>query len=97
VEKVQAIQVMSALSQPTRFEIFRLLAAAVPEGMASGEIAGAVGAPPNTISAHLAILERAGLVGHDRVGRLAIYRAETTPVLQLSAMLAGACEEGSSG
>lgn len=91
---MQAMQVMSALAQATRLEVFRLLVDVLPEGMASGDLAVATGTSPNTMSAHLAILTRAGLVTSAKVGRTVVYRAETATVEELSAFLAEACERG---
>lgn len=88
---MKAMQVMSALSQATRYDTFRRLVDALPDGMPSGEIAVAVGASPTSMSAHLAILERAGLVDRERSGRAIIYRALPEPVMALSALLARAC------
>lgn len=83
--------VMSALSQPIRLEVFRHLVAALPEGMASGDLAIATGSSPNTMSAHLAVLARAGIVVSKKVGRTVVYRAVREPVEKLSAFLATAC------
>ncbi len=93
---MKAMQVMSALSQPTRLAVFRHLVDAMPAGMASGELATATGSSPNTMSAHLAILSRAGVVSSDKVGRTVIYRAETSLVEQLSRYLERACGHGGS-
>jgi ArsR family transcriptional regulator, arsenate/arsenite/antimonite-responsive transcriptional repressor len=68
--------VFSALAQATRLETFRLLVAREPEGVAAGELARLVAAPQNTLSAHLAILARAGLVTGTRRSRTVIYRAD---------------------
>lgn len=88
---MKAMQVMSALSQATRLEVFQRLVEVLPEGMASGDLAAAVGSSPNTMSAHLAVLTRAGVVRSDKVGRTVIYRAVTEPVEELSGFLAQAC------
>ncbi len=71
-----ALAALSALGQPTRLDVFRLLMQREPEGLSAGAIAEAVGCPRNTLSAHLAILARAGLVRGRREGRSIIYRAE---------------------
>lgn len=84
---MKAMQIMSALSQPTRLAVFRQLVGALPEGMAAGDIATAVGSSPNTMSAHLAILSRAGLVASDKVGRSVVYRAIVGPVRDLASFL----------
>ncbi|HEX8554784.1 MAG TPA: metalloregulator ArsR/SmtB family transcription factor [Sphingomonas sp.] len=91
---MHALQVMSALAQVSRFEAFRALVEALPDGMASSDIAAAIGTTPNTMSAHLAILARAGLVTSEKIGRTVIYRAEARQVEELSEFLAHACERG---
>ena len=77
------MQVMSALSQPTRLEVFTRLVAALPDGMAAGDLATATKAAPSAMSAHLAILSRAGLVKSAKVGRSVVYRAATKPLNEL--------------
>lgn len=84
---MKAMQVMSALSQPTRLKTYQLLLAALPEGMASGEIAEATKTIPTGMSAHLAILSRAGLVKSKKVGRTVVYRAEHKPIEGLKEFL----------
>ena len=66
----------SALSQPTRLEVFRLLIQAGSDGMQAGEIATALGVKQNTMSANLAVLHRAGLVRNQREGRVIRYFAD---------------------
>ena len=72
----QIIETLSALAQTTRLETFRLLVSREPEGVPAGEIARLVNVPQNTMSAHLAVLARAGLVRGERRSRTIIYRAE---------------------
>ncbi|MFL0587187.1 helix-turn-helix transcriptional regulator [Sphingomonas sp. ABOLG] len=91
---MHALTIMSALAQASRFSAFVALVEALPGGMASSDIAAAIGTTPNTMSAHLAILERAGLVSSEKIGRSVIYRAETDPVEGLSDFLAHACQRG---
>src|SRR5262245_40023724 len=71
-----ALAALAALGQPTRIEIFRLLMRAEPDGLAAGTIAEQLGCPHNTLSSHLAILARSGLVRGTRDGRSIIYRAD---------------------
>ena len=87
------MQVMSALSQKTRLDVWRRLLAALPDGMGSGDIAAAVGAAPTTMSAHLAILSRAGLVFSTKEGRSVVYRAVKTPVEDLRSFLGRSMED----
>jgi ArsR family transcriptional regulator len=89
---MHALQVMSALSQPTRYAAFRTLVDALPQGMAAGDVAAAVGSPANNMSAHFAILERAGLITSEKIGRSVVYTADTSTVEELSEFLASACE-----
>ncbi|MCS3445249.1 DNA-binding transcriptional ArsR family regulator [Bradyrhizobium elkanii] len=60
---------LAALAQPTRLDAFRLLVKNEPEELAAGDIAKALSVPQNTMSSHLAILSRAGLVAAKRFGR----------------------------
>jgi len=76
MEPEEAILALAALAQPTRLDVFRLLVKREPEGMAAGDVAKALAVPQNTMSAHLAILSRAGLVTGQRSSRSIIYRAD---------------------
>ncbi|MDP1618434.1 helix-turn-helix transcriptional regulator [Phenylobacterium sp.] len=76
MESESAMLALSALSQPTRVEVFRLLVRHEPDGRPAGEIAQALGVPANTLSSHLAVLARAGLVTSERRSRSIIYRAD---------------------
>jgi DNA-binding transcriptional ArsR family regulator len=82
-----AITIMSALAQPTRLRTFRLLVEQGEEGMASGAIAAAVGAPQNTMSSHLTILAHAKLVTRHQQGRNVTYRAVVDEVAALGPFL----------
>ena len=64
-----ALAAFAALGQPTRLGIFRLLMAAEPGGLAAGAIAEKMGCAHNTLSSHLSILARSGLVRGARDGR----------------------------
>src|SRR5438105_335483 len=76
MESEQAILALAALAQSTRLEVFRLLVKHEPDGLAAGDIARELAVPQNTLSSHLSILSRAGLVSAQRFGRSIIYRAE---------------------
>jgi ArsR family transcriptional regulator len=75
METEEAILALAALAQSTRLEVFRLLAKHEPDGLAAGDIARALAVPQNTMSAHLSILTRAGLVSSQRHSRSIVYRA----------------------
>jgi len=76
MDKNRALAAFSALSQPTRLDVFRLLLRAGPKGMAAGEIAAALDVRQNTMSANLAVLHQAGLVRNSREGRSIRYFAD---------------------
>ena len=63
-----ALAALAALGQPSRLAIVRLLMRSEPEGMPAGSIAEAIGCPQNTLSSHLSILARSGLVRGTRDG-----------------------------
>jgi ArsR family transcriptional regulator, arsenate/arsenite/antimonite-responsive transcriptional repressor len=89
-----AISVLAALAQPTRLEIFKLLLRHEPIGVAAGAIADKLGAAHNSISTHLAILVRAGLLRSAREGRTIIYRADIKGMRSLIGFLVNDCCDG---
>jgi ArsR family transcriptional regulator len=86
-----ALAALAALGQQTRLEIFRLLMRAEPDGMSAGALAEAIGCAHNTLSAHVSILARAGLVRGARDGRSIIYRADVDGIRMLVAFLVTDC------
>ena len=76
MESENAILALAALAQSTRLEVFRLLARHEPQGLAAGDIARALAVPQNTMSSHLSVLSRAGLVSAQRFSRSIVYRAD---------------------
>jgi len=76
MESEDTILALAALAQPTRLEAFRLLVRHEPKGLAAGDIARALAVPQNTMSSHLAVLARAGLISAQRFSRSIVYRAE---------------------
>ncbi len=75
MESEDVILALAALAQSTRLDVFKLLVKHEPEGLAAGDIAKSLAVPQNTMSSHLAILTRAGLVAAKRSGRSIVYRA----------------------
>ena len=76
MESENVILALAALAQSTRLEVFRLLVKHEPEGLAAGDIARALAVPQNTMSSHLSVLSRAGLVSAQRFSRSIVYRAD---------------------
>jgi ArsR family transcriptional regulator, arsenate/arsenite/antimonite-responsive transcriptional repressor len=89
-----ALAALAALGQPTRLEVFRLLMRAEPDGLSAGALAGAIGCPHNTLSSHVAILARSGLVRGTRDGRSIIYRAGVEGIRALVSFLVTDCCDG---
>lgn len=76
MDKVKTLTALSALAQPTRLDVFRLLVRAGSEGMLSGEVGAALDVRQNTMSANLSVLLQAGLVRNEREGRRIRYFAD---------------------
>lgn len=90
-----AVGCLGALAQGTRLDTFKLLVRHEPDGLAAGEIARQLDVPQNTMSAHLAILARAGLVRSERHSRSIIYRADLDGLRALMLFLIRDCCAGS--
>ncbi|PWR02476.1 transcriptional regulator [Meridianimarinicoccus roseus] len=92
MEKTAALDSLSALAQPTRLDVFRLLMQAGPAtGMAAGDISSALGIRANTLSANLSVLLAAGLVRKRRNGRSIRYFPETDQMRELLTFLMEDC------
>src|ERR1700720_1412426 len=94
LSEAHAISALSALAQPTRLAIFRLLVKHEPIGVTAGVIAETIGAPHNTLSSHLAILVRAGLLRSWRYGRTIVYRSDVEGMQSLISFLIDDCCNG---
>lgn len=91
MKKESALEALAALGQETRLDVFRLLVKAGKEGMTAGGISDALDVRPNTLSTHLGILSRSGLVHAERDGRSIIYSADLTAMRDLLAYLLQDC------
>jgi ArsR family transcriptional regulator len=89
-----ALAALAALGQSTRLEIFRLLIRREPKGLSAGAIAEQIGCQPNTLSSHLSILARSGLVRGSRNGRFIIYHANVEGMRALLGFLVRDCCDG---
>ncbi len=96
MESNDVIGALASLAQQTRLDTFRLLVTREPEGVAAGELARLIDVPQNTMSAHLAILSRAGLVTGERHSRSIIYRANLDRLRDLMLFLIKDCCGGRS-
>jgi ArsR family transcriptional regulator len=91
MEETSAIKAFAALAQEHRLKVFRLLVRHAPQGLPAGQIAAQVGIPASTMSAHLAQLERAGLLRSWREQRHILYAVETEGIRQLVMFLTEEC------
>ena len=85
---------LAALAQKTRLAIFRLLVEAGPEGIPAGQLAGALDAPPATLSFHLKELAHAGLAHARPEGRFVFYSADFERMVALMTVLTRNCCKG---
>lgn len=94
MDNESTILALAALAQSTRLDVFRLLVKREPEGLPAGEIAKALAVPQNTMSAHLAVLSRAGLVVARRISRSIVYRADLARFQAVMSFLVNDCCDG---
>ena len=94
MEKLDVITALAALAQDNRLDTYRLLVRAGPDGLPAGEVAAALGLPPNTLSFHFDRLRQAGLVTVRRAGRSMIYAARFDTMRSLLGYLTENCCEG---
>jgi protein-tyrosine-phosphatase/DNA-binding transcriptional ArsR family regulator len=78
------VRQLAALAQDSRLAVMRLLARYAPFGLPAGDIARLVAVPHNTMSTHLALLEKAGLLRSRRDGRQIIFALEPQICLALA-------------
>jgi ArsR family transcriptional regulator, arsenate/arsenite/antimonite-responsive transcriptional repressor len=91
MDNKRTLEALSALSQSTRLDVFRLLVKAGPGGLCAGEIAERLAVRQNTMSTNLGVLARAGLVRSEREGRSIRYAADLDGMRGLLAYLMEDC------
>jgi arsenate reductase len=94
IDGSEIIEALGSLAQPTRLTAFRHLLASHPDSVPAGEIARICDVPHNTMSTHLGILTRAGLIAVERQGRGMNYRADLRGFQSLLRFLARDCCNG---
>lgn len=90
----QAVAALSAIANPTRLRMLRMLVLAGPEGLAAGDIAAAACATPSRASFHLNALCEAGLAQANRSARNRVYRVDFDAVGALVRFLVADCCQG---
>lgn len=91
MEQDDAIEVLAALAHPTRMSVFRLLVQAGPAGLPALKISRQLGVVASTLSGHLAILKRSGVLSATRHQREIHYAANLSMVNELVAFLLSDC------
>jgi arsenate reductase len=91
LREASAIDGFGSLAQPTRLAAFRHLLSVHPASLPAGEIARLCEVPHNTMSTHLGILQRAGLIAVEKSGRAMNYRADLPGLRGLLDFLARDC------
>jgi DNA-binding transcriptional ArsR family regulator len=94
MEKTDVVAALAALAQDNRLDVFRLLVQAGQPGLPAGQVAAALGLPPNTLSFHFDRLRQAGLVTVRREGRSMIYAARYDTMNALVGFLTKNCCAG---
>ena len=90
----QVVEALSALAQHTRLEIYRLLVACGPQGMAAGQVAERLQVSPANMSFHFKTLSHAGLISSRQDGRFVYYAANFTVMNGMLAYLTENCCAG---
>ncbi len=90
----QAAGALAALGNRTRLRLFRLLVKAGDDGLIVGDVQKHMSIPASTLSHHLTVLARAGLVNQEKQGREIVSTAAFTEVHALVNYLTEECCAG---
>lgn len=91
MKSAAALACLNALAHEHRLTLFRLLVRAGESGMSVGELAAASGLAGATLTNHLHILRRAGMVTDERRGRVIQCRADYPQMNRLLDFLTENC------
>ncbi|MBL4750572.1 MAG: winged helix-turn-helix transcriptional regulator [Amylibacter sp.] len=94
MNQTRAIEAFAALAQDTRMSIYRLLVRQEPNSLRVGEISERLTIVPSTLSGHLAILKRAGLLKSTRHQREIHYSANIGAMNDLIGFMLQDCCNG---
>jgi len=90
----QAVDAFSALSHETRLTVFKLLLKEGEQGLSAGVIARQLEVQPSTLTSHLHILKRSGLLQSTRQQQKIIYSADIQGTRNLLRFLTQECCQG---
>jgi len=91
MKPAQVVKALSALAQPTRLAIYRLLVQRGPDGMAAGQVSEKLKVSPATLSFHFKTLSHAGLIESRQDGRFIYYAANFAEMNDMLAYLTENC------
>jgi len=94
MDNSQAIDAFSALAHETRLTVFRLLIKEGEQGLSAGVIAQQLKVQPSTLTAHLHILRRSGLIQSTRQKQKILYSADIQGTRSLIRFLTRECCQG---
>ena len=87
----QAAKLLEALGNPTRLEVYRTLVRAGSGGLPVGGLQEKIGIAASTLSHHLDLLRRAGLVESRKEERYIYYSVKRDEVTALVRLLTACC------
>ena len=76
MDEIRAVEILAALGNEKRLQIFRLLVQAGHGGLNISEIQLQLVIPPSTLAHHISALVKGGLVSQDKIGREIICKAK---------------------
>ena len=94
MEYTDQTQKLAALAHPGRLAVFRLIVRHAPQSVRPGDMAGALGLKPNTLSVYLGALCDSGLLEAERRGTAIYYRAALPAIGSLVDFLVADCCRG---
>lgn len=89
-----ATDAFQALGHKIRLKVFQLLMREGPSGLPAGKIAQILDVAPSTLSLHLHVLRRAGLLKSSRSQQRINYAADIEGIRQLLGFLTNDCCNG---
>ena len=94
MKEEQAIECFAAMAQKTRIAVLRLLVRNSPEGLRVTEIAKRIDVVTSTLSGHLNVLKRSGLVSSKRNQREIIYSVDLGTINDMMLFVLEECCDG---
>lgn len=94
MEIIEATAALSALAQPSRLAVFKLLVKHGTQGLSAGDISDQLCIAKPTLSFHLKELAHADLITSQRQGRSIIYQLNISGMQTLMTFLTEDCCQG---